>query len=275
MRVILAPMEGLLDHSLRDVITAVGGIDLLRLGVHAHHRPAAARARVHAHRARAAGGRLHRGRHAGARAAARQRPGLPGRQRGTAGHAGAGRHRPQLRLPGPHREPPPRRRGAARRARAGACDRGCGAARGAGGDAGLGQDAAGPSRRIAHARLRARDRRRRRRRAGGARPHQGPRLPAAGLLGPHRAHPRGGGDSGGRQRRGLDRGRRAALPRRKRLRRADARPRHRRRPWPGAGAARSPRRRAGTPCARCSVATGGASPATWRRATAAAGSSSG
>ena len=27
MRILLAPMEGLLDHSLRDVITRVGGID--------------------------------------------------------------------------------------------------------------------------------------------------------------------------------------------------------------------------------------------------------
>src|SRR5882724_4560398 len=28
LRLLLAPMEGLLDHSLRDVITRVGGIDL-------------------------------------------------------------------------------------------------------------------------------------------------------------------------------------------------------------------------------------------------------
>ena len=48
-------------------------------------------------------------------------------------------------------------------------------------------------------------------------------------------HPRGGGDPGGGQRRGVDGRRRAALPGRERLRRADAGPRHRRRPRPGAG----------------------------------------
>jgi hypothetical protein len=81
-------MEGLLDHSLRDVHHARGRHRPLRVGVHPHHRPAAAAAGLHPHRARAAERQPHRRRRAGAAAAAGLRPDLPGRQRGCAGGAG-------------------------------------------------------------------------------------------------------------------------------------------------------------------------------------------
>ena len=94
-------MEGLLDHTPARRADARRRHRPLRVGVHPRHRPAAARAGVHARRARAAHGSRTRRRHAGARAAAGLRPGLPGRQRGARWPAlGAGRHRPELRLPG-------------------------------------------------------------------------------------------------------------------------------------------------------------------------------
>ena len=145
-RILLAPMEGLLDHSLRDVITQVGGIDRCVsefIRITDQLLPARVFTRIVPE---LLNGRLHRRRRAGAAAAAGQRPRLPGRQRGAAGHAGARGHRPELWLPGQDREPPPRRRGAAGRARAGVPHRARRAPRGAGARAGVGQDAAGHAR---------------------------------------------------------------------------------------------------------------------------------
>ena len=215
----------------------------LRVGVHPRDRPAAAGAQLHPRGAGAAERQPHAGRGAGAAAAAGLGPALHGRERGAAGRAAAGWHRPQLRLPGQDREPAPRRRRAAGRAGAGGPHRGVGAARRAGGHPGVGQDAAGRGRHGAHARLRPGHRGGRRQRAGGARPHQGAGLPAAGTLGAHRRVARTGAPAAGGQRRDLERAGRAALPRRHWLHQSDGRPRHGAPPGAGTGAA----------CLRCRV----------------------
>jgi tRNA-dihydrouridine synthase C len=70
MKLILAPMEGLLDFTLRDILTRVGGVDgcvseFIRITDQL--LPGAG---VHAHRARASPRQPHPGRCAGAPAAA-------------------------------------------------------------------------------------------------------------------------------------------------------------------------------------------------------------
>ena len=216
------------------------GVDV-RVRVHPCDRHGAAAPRLCARGARAAPWGPHPGGGAGAGAAARVRSFLPGRQRRPPGRALAPRHRPELWLPGQNRQPASRRRRALAGARVGGPDRGRGAAGGAGAHPGLGQDAPGGARRPARPGLRAGHRGRRGQRAGGARAHQAARLPATGVLGPHRPSARACAPAHHCQRRDLVCRGRAALPPRVRLRHRDDRPWPGQRPGLGPGAARARR----------------------------------
>jgi hypothetical protein len=92
MAILLAPMEGLLDCVLRDVLTRVGGVDLcvsefIRVtGTLLPERAFAAWCPSSGRAGAPPPG-------AGAGAADGFGPGLPGRERGAPGGPGAGRHR--------------------------------------------------------------------------------------------------------------------------------------------------------------------------------------
>ena len=86
---LLAPMEGLLDHPLREVLTAVGGIDRCVsefIRITDMLMPDRVFTRIVPE---LLPGRPHAGRRAGAAAAARLGSGLPGRERGRARGAAA------------------------------------------------------------------------------------------------------------------------------------------------------------------------------------------
>jgi hypothetical protein len=117
-KLLLAPMEGLVDDLLRDVLTRVGGYDLAVsefIRVSGSLLPARAFLRSLS-RTRPRGS--HRCRDAGGRSTPRQRPGLSRRQRGAPRFALAGGDRSQLRLSCANGQSPRRRRDAARRSRA-------------------------------------------------------------------------------------------------------------------------------------------------------------
>jgi tRNA-dihydrouridine synthase C len=104
-RLILAPMEGLADFVLRDVLTGIGGFDgavseFVRVSGSVLPR------RTYERTVSGSPERLPHGRrYADGHPVARQRSGTDGLERGAGGDAVAVRRRSQLRLPGEDREP--------------------------------------------------------------------------------------------------------------------------------------------------------------------------